>query len=296
MSDSQPRKHCQGFAKRKKVAGVIPILAVLALIFGVCASFSSPQHGPLAPVSTASEDSYYSLDFSENSPASAKNSGPTLYPYSVIPAGAHDGHQLREAVRREPLVAAHYAGFSVGKARIVRLSHDKLAYVSYRLGNRIYWTKKKVTLHEGEWLLSDGEHLARTRCGNRVSDVPMGPTSPQEPPETVWNTPVAPLHLDLATLSFPDRPQWPARAAVPFLLSLPSVPASPGSIPSAGFPPFIPAFCCNGSSTSPGPSKSDYPPPPGYPLAPPIPTPEPQTLFFLLLGLLFAPVLLRRYR
>jgi hypothetical protein len=290
MSDGQSRRHIPGSDKRNMVAGVIPILAVLALIFGVFISFLSQQDsGQWSSVSGLPADSLYGLDLLN----SVEKTTPTLFPYSVIPGGAHNRHELLEALQREPVVAAHYVGFAAGQARIVRLTHDRFAYVSYRLGNRIYWTKKKVRLHEGETLLSDGASLARARCGNRVSDVALGPTSPQEPTEKVWNTPVVPLHVD--TVSFPTRPQWPARAAAPLLLSLPNELPASDSTSRGGFPPSIPAFCCGGSSSTPTPARPGYPlPPPGYPPALPTAAPEPPSLCFLLLGLLIAAVFLLR--
>jgi hypothetical protein len=295
MSDGQVSKHFERSTKQERVAGVISILAVMGLIV-LCGALSSHWQGSQpTPVSGAIDDSFYRLDFSRGFPSTVEKTERTLFPYSVIPGGAKDSHELLEAERREPVVAAHYAGFAASKTRIVRLAHDRGAYVSYRLGNRIYWTKKKVTLREGETLLSDGEHLARTRCGNRLSDVPMAPTSPQEPTEKVWNTPIVPLPVDSVPVSFPDGPQWPEWTSAAILLSPHSVPPTSGQ----GFPPFIPAFCCrSSSSSSPTPSKPGYPfPPPGYPFAYPTATPEPQTLPFLLLGLLFGALLLvRRYR
>jgi hypothetical protein len=293
MSDGRVRKHLQGSVKQRKVAGVIFILAVLELTLVL---FSKRQGSQSTPVSEAADDSYYSRDFSIGSPSSVEKTERTLFPYSVIPGGAKDSHELLEAERREPMVAAHYAGFAASKTRILRLAHERVAYVSYRLGNRIYWTKEKVTLHAGETLLSDGEHLARTRCGNRVSDVAMTPTSPQEPTEKIWNTPIIPWHVDSAP-ALPDRPQWPELTSAPILLLPQSVPPASGS--GGGFPPFIPAFCCGGSSSAnPTPAKPGYPfAPPGYPPALPTATPEPQTWISLLLGLLFAGLLLsRRYR
>ena len=143
-----------------------------------------------------------------------------MFPYSVIPGGARNSRELSVAARREPVVAAHYAGFSVAHTRVIRLPYDKLAYVSYRLGNHIYWTKTKVTLHQGETLLSDGEHLARTRCGNRISDVAMTPVSPQEPPQKLLSTPFEPAHVNVRPAFRTDGPIWPENAATPVLMAM----------------------------------------------------------------------------
>ena len=41
--------------------------------------------------------------------------------------------------RREPVVAADYAEFSLARARVIRLRHDELGYASYHLADYLYW-------------------------------------------------------------------------------------------------------------------------------------------------------------
>ena len=57
-----------------------------------------------------------------------------------------------------------------------------MAYVSYRKNNSIFATRKQLRIPKGELVLTDGTHLARARCGNRLSDTPAEPTSAQEEP------------------------------------------------------------------------------------------------------------------
>ena len=105
-----------------------------------------------------------------------------VYPYSVIPGGALSREELARAVDRDPVVARHYAGFGVRNTRLVRTLDEKLVHVSYRMDNRVFWSSKKIRLARGEALLSDGASLSRSRCGNRISVLPVEPTSPDEPP------------------------------------------------------------------------------------------------------------------
>jgi hypothetical protein len=56
-------------------------------------------------------------------------------------------------------------------------------YVSYRKGDKVYWTAKKLQLAEGETLLSDGRSEIRGRCGNRISDLPQLPVEARGPSE-----------------------------------------------------------------------------------------------------------------
>src|SRR5277367_1350628 len=139
---------------------------------------------------------------------SGPSAGRAVYPYSVIPGGVLSSKELGAALRMDIVAREHYADFDVAAARIIRVAADRKAYVSYRKGNKIFWTRKQVSLHEGETLLSDGEHLARTRCGNRVSAVPRSPVSPDEPEETAGDVPVGPRLPVTTTDANLESPAW----------------------------------------------------------------------------------------
>lgn len=213
--------------------------------------------------------------------------GRVLYPYSVIPGGIRSVAELRRAISRDPVVALHYASFNLQRARLIRLRHARLAYVSYRIGNRVYWTKKKLRLARGETVITDGKHIARTRCGNRVSALPEKPVSFQEPSSETLNRPEIPptlLAYDSSPLSLPDlTPPAPAPipAPIPAPVSAPPVPGTPllpsSNQPSGGGPIFLPPglFFPDGGYTP----KTPQPPPP------PVSVPEPGTLTLLLAGL-----------
>jgi hypothetical protein len=104
-----------------------------------------------------------------------------VYPYSLVPGGVRTPQDLREASEHDRIVAAHYAGFNFGKARVVPVKRARLVYVSYRIGDKVFWTKKRMSLHVGELLITDGQITARTRCGNQISELPRPATSPAEP-------------------------------------------------------------------------------------------------------------------
>jgi hypothetical protein len=274
------------------------VLGILSLaFFSWTFCHSSTQVNSIINVSDDSSSSPLYWDWSDAaSPPPAKLlADRPVYPYSVIPGGAHSGRELLEAAQREPVVAAHYAAFAVRNAREIRLADDKRAYVSYRLGNQIYWTKKKMTLHKGEILLTDGEHLARTRCGNRVSETPTEPTSPSEPEEIVLNDPSPPAIPVTTTGSPLPWPIWPRSTPLLTMLDTPA-----GSVP--GLPFFPPIPCCGsptGTSHAPSPATlpQSYPPPL-------VATPEPNSLVLLTVGgiglLILKPLIaaigIRRYR
>ncbi|MCL5744088.1 MAG: PEP-CTERM sorting domain-containing protein [Acidobacteria bacterium] len=112
-----------------------------------------------------------------------------LYPYSVIPYGVYSAKGLLSASESDRVIAAHYSGFDIRNATTLTLRAEKWAYVSFRLRDAVYWTKRKVRLRAGETLITDGLNFARTRCGNRLSDTPRQPTTPEEPAQHVLNTP-----------------------------------------------------------------------------------------------------------
>jgi hypothetical protein len=242
------------------VAGLLATLWVLGLRSGVHPTDARGE----ALVNAASADSFSFLHFwtdSDFTPASPNKVTTevdgTVYSYSVIPGGATTAKMLLAALRRDPVAAAHYAGFRVEATRVIRLGSEQRAHVSYRMGDKIFWTKKEVTLHAGETLLTDGEHLARTRCGNRIAMVPGGPTSPAEPPTEVIDGPVFPHPPAITTDAIPSAPIW-SQNDTPELLAF-------GGFPGAGTPtgvtPFLPGLplapCCGVTG---GPSKGVTPP------------------------------------
>jgi hypothetical protein len=187
-----------------------------------------------------------------------------LFPYSIVPGGVESAQELRNAIAHDPVVAEHYADFDLPNACIRRNDRNRSVYVSYRIGEKIFWTKKPLTIAKGETLITDGAHIARTRCGNRVSETPVQPMSPAEPPPQALETAQNPgLLADPAPLfELPIEP--------PPVTGIEVVEHRGESF----FPPILPVYWGGGSSGS---GSSVNP----TPATPPILTPEPGTLFMV---------------
>jgi hypothetical protein len=153
-----------------------------------------------------------------------------VYPYSVVPGGVNDVRELKWVAEHDPVVAAHYAGFDYDHARVVRLVLARTAYVSYRIGNQVYWTRHRVTLKKGEKLITDGKMTARTRCANRVEEVPQQATSSSEPPAAKFEEPVHP-----STGTAVANPPVPYESA---LMNRPGVPGLGPAPPLSLYDPF----------------------------------------------------------
>jgi hypothetical protein len=106
-----------------------------------------------------------------------------VYRHSVVPGGVADRAELMRVIRTDKVVAHHYAAFRADQAGVVGVARPRAVHVSYRKGDKVYWTAKKVMLAEGETLLSDGQSEIRTRCGNRISDVAQLPVEADAPTE-----------------------------------------------------------------------------------------------------------------
>ena len=250
-------------------------LAILTLgSFSIWIALTS-SNGQVAPAYTSSFRSTtqdlprISLD--------ANDSDRAVYPYSVIPGGVESAAELRNSVTRDPVVAKHYADFYIERARVVRLSEDRPLYVSYRLGNNVFWSKKRFMLRKGETVITDGEHMARTRCGNRLAEAPTGPVMAAEP-----ELEAAPPEEAQALAGGPAFAGAPLAPGEVPLTPTPTSAISPGS----GFPgggivgsPGIPIAGGGGTPSSPSTPVTPIIPPP------PITTPEPETLLMLSAGL-----------
>lgn len=224
-----------------------------------------------------------------------------VYPYSLVPGGAEDVRQAKLAMT-DPAVKTNYADFDLSKLQAVKLTSNLSGFVSYRWGDKIYWTKKKLTLRAGETVFTDGVHIARGRCLNCYSAMPMFPTRPKEPTEAILDLP---REMPVTVYSFPRLPLIAPVIPIPpgdLTPSVPVIPAAIGSVvgkrPGGGFwfplIPIIPPIHHHPtqSPTSPGspivpPGGPGSPGSPGSPGVPPVAVvPEPRYGVVVALGLL----------
>ncbi|UVW27107.1 PEP-CTERM sorting domain-containing protein [Massilia sp. H6] len=145
--------------------------------------------GKTGMVANALPDSAPALPILASAPTGRAEAAPRpVYRYSVVPGGVAGPTELARVIRTDKVVAAHYASFKLDQARAVTVTTPRAVHVSYRKGDQVYWTSKKVMLARGETLISDGTHAMRARCANRISDVAMLPVEAQEPPAEVLDS------------------------------------------------------------------------------------------------------------
>jgi hypothetical protein len=196
--------------------------------FPVQRFFSQPQ--------TATLDFFPVKSIAEPKLAAASSSpfGYPYYRYSVIPGGAHNRTELEAALERDPVAAKHYSDFRAEDTQLVKLDKDRQYFVSYRIGDKIYWTRRALTLHKGELLLFDGVHYARARCGNRLSERVASPqiqTVNAEPEPKIFNAP-APVQMSLAQ----QVPELDPAPNLPFEISRTRIEGLPAPLTSLAEP------------------------------------------------------------
>jgi hypothetical protein len=171
----------------RRAQGRRPFAALVLLSLAGCAVALALAFGPDRIAAVTNESTQHAAP-----PALATlqgNPSPRrVYPYSVVPGGVASQAELVRIVRSDKVVAAHYASYDVSRAHEVTVARPRAVYVSYRKGDKVYWTAKKVMLREGETLLSDGENEMRTRCANRISDVAQFPVEAHAPSAEVLDT------------------------------------------------------------------------------------------------------------
>jgi hypothetical protein len=280
------------------------------LIFGICAfvpviTLHEYERRSLASASIRGHSTAQEVQI----PAEVRSLRPN-YPYSVIPGGVYSPAELRAAIQKDPLVRQHYADFNLHSAQLVKLTKDQYQYASFRLRNRIFWTYKKLLIPKGEVLVTDGSNYARTRCGNRLSDVPKGDTTILQPADRLLSLPpfshellsqlplaelrttpgslLLPFQAPRAALFFPTAATPPLNAFVKW----PPLEQLPFAVPVSA-PPYVTTPLLPNRPGSPGnvPATSGLPPttPPVVPAVP-----EPGTLSLFALGLLVSVLLLHR--
>ena len=288
MSDRLPKLR-QPEKRHDRLRRFSLALLVLVLMGSTAWWIASGFHRSSSPVDALNSDSAIAnpsqdlAALADNSFSSAAGTEgrQVVYPYSVVPGGVRSPEDLHQASLRDRVVGRHFSGFDFRRAKVVELEQARLVYLSYRMGNKVFWTKKQVHLRKGEKLISDGTISARTRCANQVSATPQKAISAQEPPLEAFEDPYTaggtarqiPFPGDFESALFNRElaafdPQGP--------------PGSPLFAPGSGagwpgfFPPPLPSAGCDATKEQ----CSPEPPPP-----PPTPVPEPGSILLISSGL-----------
>ena len=287
--------------RRARVRGTIFVFALLLLfylggwwVFSVRNSRSARQNPDQTDPGWSQRDLSESMAMLAAKSVSLPLALPrrVVYPYSVIPGGVQTPEDLRQVSDHDRVVGGHYAGFDFRNARVIELDQPKLVYLSYRMGDRIFWTAKRIGLRKGEKLITDGRITARTRCANQVSEAAQPVVSSAEPPASAFEMPFdgtaaqIPFPGDLNALMAPQGGSGMGPAS-------PTQTASNAPFPSAGLPPvFAPPVpsqsCPPGDSSGAGKEAKK----PCHHKPPPPAVPEPGTLLLVSSGI--AGIYLRR--
>lgn len=179
-------------SRRQKRLGTLAVFGVTAgvaalLIPELAASHGEDHVGSSAGLALAAAPVFDAGAAAGEGAASPRR----VYPYSIVPGGVSGAAELKRVIRADRVVAAHYASFDADQAREVIVTKPRAVHVSYRKGDQVFWTAKKVMLAQGETLLSDGTNEMRARCANRISDVPRFPVEAHGPSEEELDTVLA---------------------------------------------------------------------------------------------------------
>jgi hypothetical protein len=158
------------------------------------------------------------------------------YRHSIVPGGVYSRNEVADAMRKDEVVAAHYEDIDLATLHPKTVPAARAVYVSYRIGDRLFWTKNRVRLAAGETVLTDGNREIRARCGNLVSDHAQQPVADHELPLTALDeTQPETGSSTIAGVRDPeggvnDVPELPTLASgLSFgTAPLPAVPAMPG--------------------------------------------------------------------
>jgi hypothetical protein len=192
---------------------------LICLASALCLSGIAYGTWSLDPVDETARDEFISpRDFAtlDAIDSGALDSERLVYRYSVIPGGVYTPRELRDAIQADAVVAAHYKDLDQSKLQVRTVAHDQYAYVSYRKGDAVYWTKNKVLLRQGETVITDGTTLIRGKCGNCISEAPQLPTAPGEPDVVEFDRLVDPVVPQQARTEEPPVAPAPAPVGTPF--------------------------------------------------------------------------------
>lgn len=185
-SESPRRRRSWRRRQLRRIRLAWAAVGLLGLALGSCliiqGTHSSSQSSDLSIPAPQPAPDFAKLAAEVRVPHTPKIHHYPIYNYSVVRGGVHSVEELRQAVKHDRQVAAHFAKFQYERAHLVRLQKPALVYLSYRMNDKIYWTQARHKLQPGEELLTDGNISARTKCANQVSTRKQLAVSPEEPP------------------------------------------------------------------------------------------------------------------
>jgi hypothetical protein len=236
------RRRRSWYRRRLRIQRTLVALLVVVVLAGAC--WQNVARHFLLPsfhVSQVLPDSFWARQTFHRDPAigtvrpfktvKSPHRIPGVYPYSVVPGGVRNLDELRNAAAHDATVRRHYSHFDFGHAKLIRLPETREVFLSYRIRDTVFWTRKRVRLQPGELLLTDGTTTARARCGNQISDTAKPEVSNEEPDEDVLDQPV------VAVASGPFLPVRPVLGAP----ELPAGQPNPPALFAGGFVfPFVP--------------------------------------------------------
>jgi hypothetical protein len=220
-------------ARRRRRLRILAAMAALALVafVGAVAREVWPHRAEVvADVSSA----FVTPAADAPAPAPAAAARP-VYRHSIVPGGAYSRDEVAGAMRKDKVVAAHYEDVDVDKLHATTVDAARAVYVSYRVGDKTFWTKDRVRLSPGETVLTDGDTEIRARCGNLLSDTAQQPVADEEPPLAALDEEEAP-ETGSSTIADARGPDG-ALTHVPFF----SGPLGPSGMLAGGFEPAGPS-------------------------------------------------------
>lgn len=174
-----------------------------------------------------------------------------VFPFSVIPGGILDTRELADSVAKDDVVRNHYHDLQPDRMWFTRTKQPMTAYVSYRKGADVRWTSHPVAIPANELVLTDGKHMVRARCGNRIEvkkpePLPALVTPPDAPPPDIaMETGLPSLMPPTVTPPVPPDGQMMAKnGAPPSRISTPPTTwccglTSTNTLPSVPEPPTV---------------------------------------------------------
>jgi membrane-associated protease RseP (regulator of RpoE activity) len=106
---------------------------------------------------------------------------------ALIPGGITSVEEFRQRVAEDPTLNSFFGSCDVG-ASFQPLPDDILAFIAFRRGQEIKWTRRPLLVHKGEFVLTFCGKTVLARCGNLISWTPMQPS--EDVPPSLLETPV----------------------------------------------------------------------------------------------------------